>query len=1562
MSQFSFKRRRHPTQAMRIVSILSGMILLSQNLVMAATLPTGGSISAGSGAINQTNGQMTIDQASSKMAIDWQSFNVGRDNSVTFNQPSADAVSLNRVLGSEISTVQGAINANGHVFLLNPNGVLFSPTAQVNVGGLVASTLQISNEDFLAGNYTFNGDSAGSIVNQGLLNAADGGYITLIAARIENSGEINAPQGNVLLGAGSKVTLDLGGPVKLRVEEAALDALIEQGGAIRADGGLVYLTAKAANDLSATVINHTGITQAQTLATGENGEIYLLGGMDSDRIEVAGTLDASAPNGDDGGFIETSAAQVQIKDGLHVTTAAALGQTGEWLIDPTDYTIAATGGDITGEQLSANLASTNVTIQSVDGANTSGNGDIFVNDSITWDSNILTLNAQRNIEINRELFGSGTAGLALEYGQGAAAAGNTADYTINAPVNLASTGSFSTKLGSDGAVLDYTILTELGAEGSVTGTDLQGINGNLSGRYVLGADIDAAETAVWNSGAGFLPLGDSFSNAFTGAFDGLGHVVTGLTINRPATNNVGLFGYVGNASSVIRNLGMVGSGITGQNNVGGVVGYSSNGSILRSYSSDSLIIGNDGVGGLVGWKDVGFIKESYTSGTVVGNEIIGGLAGALGDSVRDSYSTSDTAGVLRVGGLIGLTGEMASLYNSWASGEVQATDNTTIFVGGLIGHTVTNSITVSNSYWDTETTGQTTSSGNIGTGRTTAELMQQASYNGWDFDNVWWMSEGNTRPFLRSEYSTSIRNAHQLQLVAIDLTADYTLANDIDMAEITSPSGMWNTSTGFVPLGGVSSSFTGSLDGLGHVITGLYINRPDSDYVGFFGNIYRLPSEPERVETVANVGFVNGTVVGKGSVGSLAGYITEVTIKNAYADLAVSGSSWGTGGLVGTSFLGQVSQSYASGSVHNSADAGNAGGLVGSNQGFITNSYATGGVSGVAGTDVGGLVGGNDGVISNSWSSGEVSGAGSNRGGLIGSASAEMLPGLVENSFWNTETSTTSNGIGVDSRGGTPTVPVGLTTAEMMQLASFDGWDISANGGEQTAWRIYEGQSTPLLRALFKDAVTITISADSREYDGTTILTGGNFTLQEGTDTDLVYLDGTLTYTAESKNAGMRNIIVSGGSLYSTQLGYDLVIVPTTVEITARELGLTGNFTVNDKIYDGTNAAVINENNLDLTNLVAGEDVFLADATAVFANPNAAEDIAVNLDGGTLTGTDITGESSGNYILSFSGSPTTNATITPRPITVTADNLSKIYGNADPTLTWQVTDGNLVGSDTLSGALSRIPGENVGSYTIDASALANGNYLITAKDGALTISQRPITVTADDLSKIYGNADPTLTYQVTAGNLVGDDTLSGALSRTAGENVGSYTIDASELANGNYLITANNGILSITPRPIAITADDLQRLQGEDNPLLTFTFGGDGLVFSDLPETVFSGSLSTDATEASAAGVYAIEQGSLIASNANYSIAGFTPGELNVIAAQTATYDKEAAIHSVYNMPQPLLTPSSDTYALLPESPEDNVANKPNVAPQLQQKAWKDLGINIVNQGIRLPEENRRKK
>src|SRR5450759_3809060 len=383
--------------------------------------PTGGAVSAGSASIAGGAGKTTISQSSQNVAINWQGFNIGQGEAVQFVQPNSNSVALNRVLGSDPSSILGSLSANGKVFLLNPNGILFGQGAQVNVGGLVASTLNITDGDFMAGRYKFAGAGNGTILNQGSINA-DGGYVALLGANVSNEGVISAKLGTVALAAGNAVTLDMAGDglLNVTVNQGAVNALVQNGGVIRADGGQVLLTAQAAGNLLQSVVNNTGVIQAQTIEN-HNGTIKLLGDMQSGTVNVSGTLDASAPNGGNGGFLETSAATVNIANDAKITTAAPMGLTGTWLIDPQDFTIGVRG-NIAGTTLSALLVTNSVVISTATGADatvagtppvtslyttTPGNGDINVNQAVSWtatpSTTTLTLNAVRDVNVNQAI-------------------------------------------------------------------------------------------------------------------------------------------------------------------------------------------------------------------------------------------------------------------------------------------------------------------------------------------------------------------------------------------------------------------------------------------------------------------------------------------------------------------------------------------------------------------------------------------------------------------------------------------------------------------------------------------------------------------------------------------------------------------------------------------------------------------------------------------------------------------------------------------------------------------------------------------------------------------------------------------------------------------------------------------------------------------------------------------------------------------------------------------------------------------------------------------------------
>ncbi|MBK5913729.1 GLUG motif-containing protein [Rhodocyclus purpureus] len=743
------KARGKASRCARPLAPLLALALGSPTLAAppaATELPTGGQVVAGQASLSQSGAAMTVTQTSNRAVIDWQTFNVGSQARVDFVQHSAAAVTLNRVLDTQPSQIFGSIKANGQVFLTNPNGVYFAPSASVDVGGLVATTHTLSTDDFMAGNNIFrrHGSSA-ALINEGSLQAGIDGYIALLAPEVRNQGVIVAQAGTVVLAAGEVVTLQLAGAAtRVFVEPSEIAALVDNRQAVLAPGGQIILSALAANRLQGGVVRNSGSLEAVGLVS-DGGRIELIA---SDEIDHSGRIaadaapgsagrggtvtliadlenpgsitrmdgsisarggDAGGKGGGEGGFVETSGSRVRIGDGIQMDTRAPQGRTGTWLIDPDGFTIAASGGDISGTALSATLATTSFEIVSTPGSD----GNIHVNDAVSWSSNTLTLRATNDVRINAVMTASGEASLNLEPGSGKVLMG------FDAEGNFAGRVDFPGRSGTGFLTINglpYTVINALGAQGSLTGLDLQGVNGNLGGRYALGGDIDASTTSDWNGGAGFQPLGGR-RNPFTGKFDGLGHTITGLTINFPQTIGVGLFGSTSSSSS-LRNVGLVGGSVTGRgfvgglvgenygkidnsfakvdasglDSVGGLVGINYDAPINNSYATGNVSSGaGSNAGGLVG-NNNGPISDSYATGKVYGNGLVGGLAGYNYGPISNSYATGNvTSDDFAVGGLVGLN--YSQITNSHASGSVTGHDS---FIGGLVGDN--EGATISNSY------------------------------------------------------------------------------------------------------------------------------------------------------------------------------------------------------------------------------------------------------------------------------------------------------------------------------------------------------------------------------------------------------------------------------------------------------------------------------------------------------------------------------------------------------------------------------------------------------------------------------------------------------------------------------------------------------------------------------------------------------------------------------------------------------------------------------------------------------------------------------------------------
>lgn len=271
-----------------VVAVVVLFSLLAGHEVVA--LPAGGELAAGKATISTPSlTAMQIEQQSSQAIINWSSFGIGRGESVNVVQPDSRSALLNRVSGEDPSELFGTLSANGRLFLVNPNGVLFAPGASINVGGLVTSTLDIRNSDFLSEKYAFfRHGTAGSVINQGSLS---GGFIALLGKNVSNTGTIVTTGGTTGIAAGEKITLNLdpSGLVAIRVEETAYNAQIRNSGVIEANDGRVVIKASAADALLASVVNNSGQVRATSMKE-RNGTIVLEGAS----IINTGTFTASA--------------------------------------------------------------------------------------------------------------------------------------------------------------------------------------------------------------------------------------------------------------------------------------------------------------------------------------------------------------------------------------------------------------------------------------------------------------------------------------------------------------------------------------------------------------------------------------------------------------------------------------------------------------------------------------------------------------------------------------------------------------------------------------------------------------------------------------------------------------------------------------------------------------------------------------------------------------------------------------------------------------------------------------------------------------------------------------------------------------------------------------------------------------------------------------------------------------------------------------------------------------------------------------------------------------------
>ncbi|MEV9499575.1 beta strand repeat-containing protein [Aliarcobacter butzleri] len=1379
--------------------ILKGGLI---SLVVASNLygaPTGGIVTSGNANISQNGNTTNINQSSQKATINWQSFGIKNGETVNFNQPNSNSITLNRVIGNEKSIIDGALNANGQVWILNSNGTLFGKNAKVNTSGLLVTTKNISDDDFQKGNYSFRGDSKASIENLG--NISSEKYSSFIANSVVNNGTIKVHSGTINLTGASEfsISLDENSNISLKVTKGVLDALVENNNLLIANGGNVYLTTNAKDELLKGVVNNSGIIEANSLddITGKQSEVIIFAHGGTANID--GEIKAK------NSFVETSGENLNVSANTKVIAKT-------WLLDPVNMTIESTGGNsLTGASVSAiaiqnALGGTNVELQA--------DNNITVNQNITWSTDKQLKLSADSINVNATI-------------------NNTNKTNGGVYFNAANNGS-KVVFGADGKVIVNNVY------------QLQWINTALGGKYELGSNIDAGVTSSWNSGAGFNPIGDNFTSDnnswFTGTLDGKGFTISDLYMNRSNTNYVGLFGYTN--GSTIKNIGLENIDIKGQNYTGGLVGYNNNGTIQNSYATGS-VTGNDcvgglvaynqngtiqnsyligsvtgdhqSVGGLVGFNDNGIIRNSYATATIRGSSYVGGIIGFNNKgTIQNSYATGEvSAAVSSVGGLVGINvegliensystssvmvnGGLEYLYiigglvgnnqgtvkNSYASGLVSIIElDGTLYAGGLIG--LNNNGTIENSFYDKETNTSNDMRDRATYGKTKAEILsafsgkngwgsgREASVEGYELALLPYLV-GITREediskttLFNSGYGTSanpytITNWTQLQNINNSniLTQNYyfNLLNNLN----NSTAGyIGNTGAGWNPIGNYLNNFNGTFDGKGFTISDLYINRLSQSYIGLFGWISG---------TIKNLGLVDENITGNSAVGGLVG-INNGTIQNSYATGLVTGSGSTIGGLVGQNY-GTIQNSYASNLI-----TGNnyVGGLVGFNEETIQNSFYD--KNKFTGNGVGNQTNHTEvtGLLTEQMQHGTVyKTAGWD---IVADSNVTSLTPIrkwdsVNNKYvWAIAPKTINYIVGNQTVTYNGLLQNLSSIYTSQAIFGTDGMSFKFvdNSGDIIGYKnagIYSnigvvltgtdeftvaGTGTKGSLTINKANLDIVANSDSKVYNGQTqSVSGYTFGVNKllGSDTINVFALTGLDTTSSSKNVGTYNTNI-------TQIGtsdnYNLNITQGKLEITKADLTITG-LSVDDKVYDGTNSATANTASVGYTGKFGSDDVSLSGTlTTTFTNKNVGNH-QVNISGVTLNGTDAV-----NYKATAPSSLTAN--ITQKELTVNNSSIvgtNKIYdGTKEAQLTTKGTLSGVIGSETLNlnyvASFNDKNAEN--NKNIDVTySLADGSNGGLASNYKFVIGQETTTTTANIFKKDVSNVQYTAENKTYDGN------------------------------------------------------------------------------------------------------------------------------------------------------------------------------------------------------------------
>ncbi|WP_445489495.1 beta strand repeat-containing protein [Rhodopseudomonas sp. RCAM05734] len=1560
------RRDTRQRAVMLATTALTGSLMIGQAL--AQTLPTGGSVAAGRVAIaSPSSTQLNVTQTSPSAVVNWQSFSIGHGAAVTIQQPGSTSALLNRVTGDTPSSIAGSLTANGQVYLVNPNGIAITSTGTVNTGGgFVASTLGISDADFLSGKRSFTGNGASAEVsNAGTITVGRGGYAALIGGTVSNAGSIFVPLGKVGLGSGESATLDFSGDgflqVALPTAAGGTNALIRNAGSIKADGGSVIISAATAREAARNAVNISGLVQAGTIG-GRTGAIFIGGGAgggvnisgkliatsrqaSGGAIAVTGhtialegaSIDASGATG--GGTINigggrqgegalqrahtlTVDAQTTIR--ADATTSGNGGAIVLWSDQPTRFagTITARGGASSGNggeaEVSgkAQLAYTGFTDLSAahgsfgtllldpynviisNGADTGG-FDATSNDSVINATTLMTALGAANVTITT---GSGgtqagniTVAAPLTWSAPTVLGLNAAGaIVINAPIAITAAGGLALNATAQAGITNTGLTFGNNASVDFGAIDHGGtfsLNGTTYTLVYTMAQLDAIDALDAIDGSALAQYGTGLSGNYALAtnLSAAGPTYTRALIGTNSSNDVdtqytGRFDGLGHT---VTDLTINAPGLAWVGLLGYVNGAESSVSNIRVVGGTFTAKSN--VAPLVGWLNGGVVQNSFASATVAS------LGTIISTTVTDGVVQSRTADGVNAGGLVGFNTGL--IQSSHASSNVTGYTAT----GGLLGWGSALSL-VTNSYATGTVSGINSTGGLAGT-------------NG---------------GMVTNSYATAT------------------------VSGIQNTAGLVGTNTGTIQ----TSYATGSVSATGNRIGGLVGQNPGTIRASYAtgavsgttnsGGLVGLNSPTGSVDSSYATGTVTGTVAVGGLVGGNNSTVPNV-ISNSYWDTQTSGISAAAGGGIGlTTAQLQGILPTAFGSSVWSTGAGL--------YPYLSWQFAAGStpqaVSGIAYQADGAALAGATiaGTLSGTALATIQTGANGYYYFLLPQGSTSIGSGLfvdiagnaVKSNAYVSGVNPTQN---LDLNANTLTVRTAATTLSSVasSLASVigitptgdlvfstPGGVLTANGGTSVSIAA-SGAFTVDQTLAVADAVrlsaagslTIAATGSVSSTSSDVTLAGSSFVNQRGADAVSAANGRWLVYSADPSNDGR------GGLAYAFKQYAAIYGVTAVAQATGNGFLYSVAPTVTptvSKTYDGGTGATLASTASGLD----GDVIGLSYTTAAYDNANAGTGKTVTVNGLTMTSATNGGATVYGYTLGA-----TTGTIAARAVTVTADAQSKVYGDANPALTYTVGGSGLVNGDSLSGSLTSgaTTASGVGSYGITLGTLANSNYALTYAAANLTVTARAITVTADAQSRAYGDANPALTYTVGGSGLVNGDSLSGSLasSATAATGVGSYGITLGTLANSNYALTYAAANLTVTARAITLTADAQSRAYGDANPALSYTVGGSGLVNGDS----LSGSLVTAAASDSAAGAYAIAQGTLInGRNPNYAIA-YTGANLVVNAAP-------APATTVSTPPTTTTASSTETSTVAPfvVAPADtSTTRQSNISFQIDQRS-----------------------